>query len=289
MKQLIFAILNFLSINLVFAVKTPEIKNIVSNEIVKYENSILYIESKIEIYNPNLIPLNFEKISMSFNEKGKKYAEGQNLGEAFLPAKKSNEVSFEIKIHLDSMSSDFINDFISKDSIKLNCTVSGILGLFKIKISEKLVVNLDSKQLLDPLKTEFINNTHFLLKEIKLLEVDLNRIKLQIPVSIKNPFPFELKVTAIDIKMYSNADFTTKVGEVMDKSEVLLQAEKELTVAKELSINTLQGGLTGLLKAVQREFDYYILGNITAIFGKYELVIPIKEKIVVDPVKGTVK
>ena len=61
MKQLIFAILNFLSINLVFAVKTPEIKNIVSNEIVKYENSILYIQSKIEIYNPNLIPLNFEK------------------------------------------------------------------------------------------------------------------------------------------------------------------------------------------------------------------------------------
>jgi hypothetical protein len=40
---------------------------------------------------------------------------------------------------------------------------------------------------------------------------------------------------------------------------------------------------------MQREFDYYIMGNITVVFGKQELTVPLKEKIVVDPISGTVK
>jgi hypothetical protein len=95
---------------------------------------------------------------MFFDDKGKKYAEGVSVGQAFLAANKSQEVNFDVKIHLDSMSSEFINDFISKDSVKISCKVSGILGLLKIKITEKLEFALESKQLLEPLKKEFLNN-----------------------------------------------------------------------------------------------------------------------------------
>jgi LEA14-like dessication related protein len=286
-KILLLAIL-FIS-NFTYAVKTPEIKSIISNEIIKFENATIYLLSKVEIHNPNLVPLNFEKISMSFNDKRKKYADGTSSGEVFLAANKSKEVSFEIKIYLDSMSSELINDFITKDSVKLNGKVSGVLGLLKIKISEKLEFSLDSRQLLEPLKKEFIKNTNVNTSAIKLLEADLNKIRLQVPVIIKNTFPFELKVIAIDIKMFSDASYKTKVGEVNDKTEIILQAEKETTIEKELSINTIQGGLSGLLKAVQREFDYYIMGNIIVVFGKQELTVPLKEKIVVDPINGTVK
>jgi len=287
-KQILLTVTLLLS-NLCFAMKNPEVKRIVSNEIVKYENSTIFLLTKVEIHNPNIIPLNFEKISMFFDDKGKKYAEGVSVGQAFLAANKSQEVNFDVKIHLDSMSSEFINDFISKDSVKISCKVSGILGLLKIKITEKLEFALESKQLLEPLKKEFLKNTNFNVNAIKLLEADMNKIRLQVPVIIKNTFPFELKVTAIDIKMFSDASYKAKVGEVNDKTEIILQAEKETTIEKELSINTIQGGLSGLLKAVQREFDYYIMGNISVVFGKYELTVPLKEKIVVDPISGTVK
>jgi LEA14-like dessication related protein len=68
-KQILLTVTLLLS-NLCFAMKNPEVKRIVSNEIVKYENSTIFLLTKVEIHNPNIIPLNFEKISMFFDDKG---------------------------------------------------------------------------------------------------------------------------------------------------------------------------------------------------------------------------
>jgi hypothetical protein len=233
--------------------------------------------------------LNFEKISMVFNEADKKIAEGINISNAFLSSKKVTELSFEIKIFLDSMSTDYLNEFISKDSVMLNCKVMGTTGLFNIKITEKLKFSLATEELIEPIKNDFKKNTKLSLKDIKILSADLSKIKLKAPLIIDNPYPFDLKITGIELKLFSDDQYKTKVAEVSDKSEILLPPGKQTLIEKEIEINTVQGGISGLFKVLQREFDYYINGNLTALFGTHKLIVPLKEKIVVDPVNGTIR
>ncbi len=125
--------------NSIMAVKTPEFRKIISNEIKAYENAVLTMQSVIEVYNPNFFSLNFEELTLSFLSDEKKcFAKGSSQEKVNLTPQKSNHLTFEIKIFLDSMSSEDLNEMISIDSISMNCKVSGKLGLFSLKISDHL-------------------------------------------------------------------------------------------------------------------------------------------------------
>jgi len=287
-NQFFLLFLNFFTVS-VFAVKTPEIKRIISNEMLKFENSTLYMRSTVEIYNPNFISLDFSKITLVFDGEKHKIADGQSQGHAALKSKHASEVVFEIRIHLDSMSNDYLNSLTEQDSINLNCKVTGTFGLFDIKISEKVNFQLSTKDLIEPIKKDFVKNTKFDIKEIKLLKADISKINLKIPLTIENIFPFDIKIKGVEIQMYSDANFNSKVGDVKDSVEIVLNPGKKSTFEKEMILNTVESGLSGIFKVMQREFDYYIKGVIHLNFGKHSLSIPIKEKIIVDPISGTIR
>jgi LEA14-like dessication related protein len=287
-NQFFLLILNLFTVSL-FAFNTPEIRRIISNEVLRFEHSIIYMRSTVEIFNPNFITLNFNKITLTFDGGKYKIANGQTNGPTNLKSKQSSEVVFEIRIYLDSMSNNYLNSLIEKDSIDLGCKVTGTLGIFDIKISEKINFQLSTKELFEPIKNDFIKNTKFNINDIKILNADLNKINLKIPLTVENTFPFDIHITGIEIKMYSDANCNTKVGEVKDTVEVILLPGKKTTFDKEMILNTVISGLSGIFKVVQRELDYYIKGNIHFQIGKHNLTIPLKEKILVDPFAGTIR
>jgi LEA14-like dessication related protein len=287
MKYIFF--LSILITNTIYATKAPEIKKIISNEVVRYDKNTLFVKSKIEIYNPNIIAIKFNELKLDFREKNTKIADGINVGNSFLPSRKSVELEFQIQIFLDSISNSYLEDLVSKDSIEFKCHASGTIGMFRIKISEDLTFKLSTDEMLNPIKNNFIENANIQINNLKIDEINLDKIKINASLNVYNNLPFDLEILSTDLSIYSDKLYDSKVGNSVDSNEVILKSKKELSIEKKLTLNTLNTGISGLVKIFKKEIDYYIKGFAEIKLGKHQLKVPVEKKIVIDPVNRTIK
>ena len=119
--------------------------------------------------------------------------------------------------------------------------------------------------------------------------MNLENITLRLPLKVQNKYPFPLNINSILLEIYSDANFSERVGLVEDSTQLTLDPGKENTLRKDVKLNTLKTGISGIFKTLKNELDYYIKGNISISFGKNTMIIPLREKIIIDLLNGKIK
>ena len=260
-------------------IESPKIISINEVEIIKEDSESFFINSKINVYNPNSFSVSPKNISFNLYIDSVYIGRG-DVGNGLILNKKNNSfINSTIIINKNKLESFSI----LKDSFALK-----ILGSTNISfIPKKFYFDFDYKIYTDDFIKVFtdrlINDFKIQIKDVKIKKLNIKNIFLEMIFNLENKSSMECTVKTLDIKLFKTKNYKEIIGRSELKNNFKVSSNSINEIESELKANIFQMGSVLLSNTIGNKNSFFVEVSSIVEFNKMEFPFSIKKTIEYNP------
>lgn len=274
---ILFAILGFTISCTSF--ETPKIMSVGDVQITKEDSESLFIDSKINVYNPNSFSISTKDISFNLYIDSVYIGKGENIKELVLGKKTNSNINSSLIIKKSKLKT-FLN---LKDSITLK-----ILGSTNIShIPKKFYFDFDykiyPKDFISLFTEHFMDDVNIQIKNVKVKKLNIKNIFLEMIFNLENKSSMECTVKTLDIKLFKTKNYKEIIGRSELKNNFKVSSNSINEIESELKANIFQMGSVLLSNTIGNKNSFFVEVSSIVEFNKMEFPFSIKKTIEYNP------
>lgn len=282
-KVLIFSIILIL-IGFVFmlSISSPEFKKVNSFEIKSFDDGVFKASMNIRFYNGNWFSMDGRAIEFKMRYNKSIIAIGTSLESIDFHRKSNLDLPVELNFFPDSLKND-LKEIFYKDSILIEIDFSGKFTFLGITSSKIIKTWIKTHDLLNTIVSKSMDGEGLKLKSISFVESNFQQSKFKVDFDFKNTLNLPLELKNMNYSIYADSAKQKEVADWDFKINKEIAANTVEPIQGEVLIGNLSSVLTGISKAFDGKFDYYLVGHALIAFKGREIKIPIKKHFLVEP------
>tara|TARA_B110000879_G_scaffold143654_1_gene186693 strand:+ start:1117 stop:1989 length:873 start_codon:yes stop_codon:yes gene_type:complete len=274
---ILFAILGFTISCSSF--ETPKIISVGDVQITKEDSESLFIDSKINVYNPNSFSISTKDVSFNLYLDSVYIGKGEVNNELVLGKKTNSNVNSSLIIKKSNLKS-----FLSlKDSITLKILGSTNISYipkkfyfdFDYKIYPKDFIALFTDHLMDDIKIQ--------IKNVKIKKLNLKNIFLELTFILENKSLMECNVKTLDIKLFKSNLYQEIIGRSEINENFKVRSNSINQFESQLKANILSMGSALFSNTIGNRNSFFIEVNSIVEYNNMEFPFTIKNRIDYNP------
>mgnify|MGYP001163526234 CR=1 FL=1 len=261
------------------AIKSPKIISISNVEIIKEDSESLFINSQINVYNPNSFSVSTKNVSFNLYLDSVFIGKGDVVNGLILNKKNNSYINSTLIINK--------NKFKSLSSLKDSIALK-ILGSTNISfIPKKFYFDFDYKIYPDDFIKVFtdrlIKDIKIQIKDVKIKKLNIKNIFLEMIFNLENKSTMECTVKTLDIKLFKTKNYKEIIGRSKIKNNFKVRSNSINEFESELKANVFQMGSALLSNTIGNKNSFFIEVSSTIEFNKMEFPFSIKKRIDYNP------
>lgn len=261
---------------------SPSLVSIDSLKISDYKNGILSGHLKMTFLNESIMRGKIRDLEYTVYYDGTKIAKGNSANDILLKSKKNQSFEGDFELELTALENELEN-LLLNDSIKLEVSVSGRYGLFRIPFKKNLDQWINSTELSSSICSSMLSEEGMKLDSVKLESFSVNKSVFKVNTSFKNTLPVNIAVKSYSFQIFSEKEHKTRVGRFSDAKEITLAEGEEKSLEATVHCNNIKAGLSGITKVFSGTLDYYVKGIIKVKFADYLINVPLESRFDFNP------
>ncbi len=226
----------FLGFTLLFSCSTVKepILTSVNNINVESNDSLLFIESNLSIYNPNWFVIKSEKLYYLLLNDTVSFAKGESKTPINIPSKDTTNIFLNLEIDSKKIiDSVFIDE---KLNIRvLGYTIVPIIDTFYFDFNYPIESDPVFKSLIE----HFVSEDDLDIKSIRLKKIELQNTDVEILFDLKNSSGVSYALNEVKIKVYDDNSKQFLIGNSLIDERILVRADSTLNLSCDATINNL--------------------------------------------------
>lgn len=267
-------------------VRLPKFNDVEGFTIESFSNGILNADVRFKIENPNWFSYNGKELTCSLYHKGRLIANGSRKNKFSMRRKSINDLEMKMTFYADSLKDELL-DFLMKDSITFEINVSGkfFMGL---RSKANLNVTIPSEDLVNKLVSDLMGEDGIDLERIQLKDVNLEQSIFDVGFRFKNKLPFTVLVQDMKMGVFDSQSKSVKLAEWNFNVAKQVDKEQQVIITGESFVKNKESIITGIIKVMSGELNYYLSGFVTVSVDGRQLRIPMERHVRVDPISRKV-
>jgi len=265
----------------------PSFKKINSFEISKFESGVMEGNASFQLENSNWFSYHGNDLVCEVFYLNKQIAIGQHQGEFRIPKNTFSTLPMSIKFYADSLD-QYLKNFLLQDSVEFTINVHGKF-LFGIQKSTVLKLKIGTKGLINSLVSSAMNEGGVNLDFIKLKEIKINKTIFDSRCKFNNKLPFDVTLKSMKFKIYSDQNLRTEIAQWNFEVGKIIKKNEIESIIGETEVKNAESALSGIIKVLNRKLDYFVTGIALIEVDNFEIQIPLKQHILLDPFSKQIK
>lgn len=281
---LIVVLLSFIGFS---SLEKPTLSEIKSLKINSYQSGAFTGDAEIGIENKNWYQITCKKLSFKLNYQGHTFAIGSLINPTILKKKSVSIMPIEFTFYLDSLKGD-LKEFLMQDSIKVTNKIDGKFSVLGISINETQEIWIKPNDIINQtLRTNFEKN-ETRKNDINIKAITPQKTTVEIKLNLPNEFPVDINLKKLTVGFYADKECKTKVADWTNEENKIIPKNSVANIIGLVEFDNMQSGLTGIAKVLSGELDYYFKGYTLIELDSREIMIPLFQHFLVNPLNRKV-
>lgn len=275
-----------LGVSLLYACSSVQepILTSVDNVSIESNDSVLFIDSKLSVFNPNWFSIKSEKLSYLLLNDTTCFAKGESKSSIHIASGDTSKVSLSLEMDTEKIvDSLFLDD-------KLNIRV---LGYTLVPFIDTFYFDfrypIDSDPIFESLIEHFVSDKDLDIKSLNVQNIELQHTDLTIDFDLFNSSGINYALNSVDIKIFDHQEKQVLLGQSSINSRVFVPADSTLRLSCDARVNNISMLSTMFSKKLRNDRNLYI--EIAAEVEINKLLIPVSfgKNLRFDPISFDLK
>lgn len=259
--------------------ETPKIMSVDDVQITREDSESLFIDSKINVYNPNSFSISTKDISFNLYIDSVYIGKGDNINKLVLGKKTNSNINSSLIIKKSKLKT-FLN---LKDSITLK--ILGSTNIFNIP--KKFYFDFDyriyPKDFITLFTEHFMDDVNIQIKNVKVKKLNYKNIFLELTFALENKSTMECNVKSLDIKLFKSNSYQEIIGRSEIKENFRVRSNSINQFESQLKANILSIGSALFSNTIGNRNLFFVEVNSIIEYNNMEFPFTIKKKIDYNP------
>jgi LEA14-like dessication related protein len=261
----------------------PKINGVEKIEITNIYDDSIQARSSVVVNNSNFFSINVKSIHFKMLFNNSIIGSGKVDQEFSLTSNALTEVTADMNFFMEELE-EFWETFISKDSVAINISSTGIYTFFNFSIDHEEIIHLSSSELIEVLIANSFRDNSIDFKNISVKKAGLSKWIWNFDFEVKNTLPVDVILHDLEVELYPDEESTIPLGKWHpNEKDMLLKENGAKTLQGDLAITF--GGLlnTALSKMTNRTTKFYVKSKIIVKLNNTLFTIPYSNYISFNP------
>lgn len=275
-----------LGVSLLYAcssVKEPILTS-VNNVSVESNDSILFIDSELSVFNPNWFSIKSEKLSYFLLNDTTYFAKGESNSTIHIASGDTSQISLSLEVDFEKI----VDSLFLDDNLNIR-----VLGYTLVPFIDTFYFDfhypIESDPIFESLIKHFVSDKDLDIKTFNVQNIDLQHTELTIDLELFNSSGVDYTLNTVDVKIFDDKQKRALIGRSSINSSVFVPADSTLNLNCDATINNVSM-LSAMISKSMRN-DRVLCLEINAEVEINKLLIPVsfEKKLRFDPLNFDLK
>lgn len=266
-------------------IETPKIVSINNIEIIKEDTDSIFVNTKINVYNPNSFSLSTKNIFYNLYLDSVFIGKGNVVNGLMLNKNNNSYINSILTINKNKLKS-FSN---LKDSVMLKILGSTNISFIPKKFYFDFDYTIHRDNFIKVFTDRLIKDIKIQIKDVKIKKLNLNNILLDVIFNIENKSSIQCTVRTLDIKLFKTKNYKEIIGRSEIKNNFKIRSNSINKFESELKANIFKMSSTLISNTIGNKNSLFVELNSIIEFNGTEFPFSLKKRIDYNPITLEIK